>query len=55
MHTPHVQRAYHRVTGSAYDVMAGMGVCIYIQTHTHTHVYNRYIDRYIIIKVEVEV
>ena len=25
MHTPHVQRAYHRVTGSVYDEMAGMG------------------------------
>jgi hypothetical protein len=40
MHTPHVQGAYHKVTGSAYDVMAGMGVYIYIHTHTHTHVYN---------------
>jgi hypothetical protein len=35
MHTPHVQRAYHAVTGNTYDVMAGMGVYVYICTHTH--------------------
>jgi hypothetical protein len=39
MHTPHVQGAYHKVTGSAYDVMAGMGVCIYTYTHTHILMY----------------
>jgi hypothetical protein len=39
MHTPHVQEAYHEVTGSEYDEMAGMGVYIYTYTHVYSYVF----------------
>jgi hypothetical protein len=63
MHTPHVQRAYHTVTGSVYDVMAGMGVYVYICTHIyqdmhsyeviHVHIYTYASDIYIYIVIYI--
>jgi hypothetical protein len=40
MHTPHVQRAYHRVTGSVYDEMAGMGAYIHIYAHMYSYTFS---------------
>jgi hypothetical protein len=39
MHTPHAQEAYHKVAGSVYDVMAGMGVYVYIHTYILAYVF----------------